>query len=279
MIWKATWHGWDTTRKSQDCDGSGMFILSSDGAEALPEPLLVRILAGLPALDLVLVCRLVCSQWKALVDGGALWLLKCQAEGFAGNDADVEGTESWQTVYFLNKKKRNLIKNPNGEEGLQHWEDVQNGGDGWKTEELPGDFGKDFPRDEVHTYFVSSFDWCSKSQVIDLQAEGYWEELMDTTQPKIVVKDWYASRCDAGCLYNLKVKLLSASEDVVAEFESETIAVPQDNEGEWTEITHTFAEYGPGVRFVHFEHGGQDTLFWKGWYGARVTSSMVMVEP
>ncbi|XP_034263634.1 F-box only protein 2 [Pantherophis guttatus] len=158
--------------------------------DALPEPLLVRILAGLPALDLVLVCRLVCSQWKALVDGGALWLLKCQEEGFAGKDVDEEGAESWQTLYFLHKKKRNLVKNPNGEEGLQHWEDVQNGGDGWKVEELPGDFGKDFPKEEVHTYFVSSFDWCSKSQIIDLQAEGYWEELMDTTQPKIVVKDW-----------------------------------------------------------------------------------------
>uniref|UniRef100_A0A670Z6H0 F-box protein 2 n=1 Tax=Pseudonaja textilis TaxID=8673 RepID=A0A670Z6H0_PSETE len=204
--------------------------------DALPEPLLVRILASLPALDLVLVCRLVCSQWKALVDGGALWLLKCQEEGFVGKDVEAEGSESWQTVYFLHKKKRNLIKNPNGEEGLQHWEDVQNGGDGWKVEELPGDFGKDFPREEVRTYFVSSFDWCSKSQIIDLQAEGYWEELMDTTQPKIVVKDWYAARCDAGCLYHLKVKLLSANEDVVAEFESETIAVPQDNEGEWAEV-------------------------------------------
>ncbi|XP_070812401.1 LOW QUALITY PROTEIN: F-box only protein 2 [Pituophis catenifer annectens] len=251
----------------------------SSPMDALPEPLLVRILAGLPALDLVLVCRLVCSQWKALVDGGALWLLKCQEEGFAGKDADEEGAESWQTLYFLHKKKRNLVKNPNGEEDLQHWEDVQNGGDGWKVEELPGDFGKDFPKEEVHTYFVSSFDWCSKSQIIDLQAEGYWEELMDTTQPKIVVKDWYAARCDAGCLYHLKVKLLSANEDTVAEFESETIAVPQDNEGEWAEITHTFADYGPGVRFVRFEHGGQDTVFWKGWYGARVTSSTVTVEP
>ncbi|KAM6435620.1 F-box only protein 2-like [Liasis olivaceus] len=247
--------------------------------EALPEPLLVRILASLPATQLVLACRLVCSQWKALVDGAALWLLKCQAEGFAGQDAEVEGADSWQTVYFLNKRKRNLIRNPNGEEGLQYWENVQNGGDGWKVEELPGDFGKDFPSDEVHAYFVSSFDWCSKSQVIDLRAEGYWEELMDTVQPKIVVKDWYAARCDAGCLYNLKVKLLSANEDLVAEFASETIAVPQDNEGEWAEITHTFTEYGPGVRFIHFEHGGQDTVFWKGWYGARVTSSAVLVEP
>lgn len=34
------------------------------------------------------------------------------------------------------------------------------------------------------------FRWCRKAQVIDLRAEGYWEELMDTTQPKVVVKDW-----------------------------------------------------------------------------------------
>ncbi|XP_058010676.1 stonustoxin subunit alpha-like isoform X2 [Ahaetulla prasina] len=191
----------------------------------------------------------------------------------------VEGAESWQILYFLHNKKRNLVKNPNGEEGLQHWKDVQNGGDGWKVEELPGDSGKDFPREEVHTYFVSSFGWCSKSQIIDLQAEGYWEELMDTTQPKIVVKDWYAGRCDAGCLYHLKVKLLSAKKDVVAEFKSETISVPLDKEGEWAEVTHTFADYGPGVRFVHFEHSGKDTVVWKGWYGARVTSSTVTVEP
>lgn len=31
---------------------------------------------------------------------------------------------------------------------------------------------------------------CLKSQVVDLKAEGYWEELMDTTRPDIEVKDW-----------------------------------------------------------------------------------------
>lgn len=31
---------------------------------------------------------------------------------------------------------------------------------------------------------------CLKSQVVDLKAEGYWEELMDTTRPDIKVKDW-----------------------------------------------------------------------------------------
>lgn len=37
---------------------------------------------------------------------------------------------------------------------------------------------------------ILCFRWCRKAQVIDLRAEGYWEELMDTTQPKIMVRDW-----------------------------------------------------------------------------------------
>lgn len=31
---------------------------------------------------------------------------------------------------------------------------------------------------------------CLKSQIIDLRAEGYWEELLDKFRPDIVVKDW-----------------------------------------------------------------------------------------
>lgn len=45
------------------------------------------------------------------------------------------------------------------------------------------------------------------------------------------------------------------------------------------QISHTFTDYGPGVRFVRFEHGGQDCVYWKGWFGARVTNSSVWVEP
>lgn len=45
------------------------------------------------------------------------------------------------------------------------------------------------------------------------------------------------------------------------------------------QISHTFTDYGPGVRFVRFEHAGQDSVYWKGWFGARVTNSSVWVEP
>jgi hypothetical protein len=81
----------------------------------LPEPLLLRVLAELPAAELVQACRLVCLRWKELVDGAPLWLLKCQQEGLVPEgDADEE-RDHWQQFYFLSKRRRNLLRNPCGE--------------------------------------------------------------------------------------------------------------------------------------------------------------------
>ncbi|XP_040182254.1 F-box only protein 2-like [Rana temporaria] len=173
---------------------------------------------------------------------------------------------------------KNLIKNGCGEEEFDFWEIGVNGGDGWKVEEAPGDCGASFPDDGVQKYFASSFEWCSKSQLIDLVAEGFSEEVLDNEQPNIVVSDWYCGRTDAGCLYELCVELLSDTRDAISEHKSETIAIPQSTESIWSEVTHTFSGYGPGVRFVKFMHGGQDSVFWKGWFGVRVTNSSVKVE-
>lgn len=37
-------------------------------------------------------------------------------------------------------------------------------------------------------YYVHS--WFSTDQVVDLKAEGLWEELLDEFQPEIVIQDW-----------------------------------------------------------------------------------------
>ena len=48
----------------------------------------------------------------------------------------------------------------------------------------------------------------------------------------------YSGRRDAGCLYELTVKLLSEHEDVLAEFNSGQVAVPQDSDdGGWIEVS------------------------------------------
>ena len=45
------------------------------------------------------------------------------------------------------------------------------------------------------------------------------------------------------------------------------------------QMTHVFRNYGPGVRYVKFVHGGKDNKYWKGWYGIRVTDSCVEISP
>jgi hypothetical protein len=44
------------------------------------------------------------------------------------------------------------------------------------------------------------------------------------------------------------------------------------------QVSHTFSDYPPGVRHILFQHGGKDTQFWAGWYGARVTNSSIIVS-
>lgn len=83
--------------------------------DELPEPLLLRVLAELPAAELVQACRLVCLRWKELVDGAPLWLLKCQQEGLVPEGGAEDERDHWQQFYFLSKRRRNLLRNPCGE--------------------------------------------------------------------------------------------------------------------------------------------------------------------
>ncbi|TRY93104.1 hypothetical protein DNTS_008626 [Danionella cerebrum] len=118
----------------------------------------------------------------------------------------------------------NLLKNPNADEDLEHWEVTENGGDGWKAENMPGDCGESHSDESITKYFATSFE--------------------------------YSCRADCGASYTLTVSLLDENH----------------------ETSHTFVDYGPGLRFISFEHGGQDTKYWQGWFGIRVTGSSVTID-
>ncbi|NXC47322.1 FBX6 protein, partial [Penelope pileata] len=244
----------------------------------LPEDALVELLSLLPARELLRACRAVCARWRDVVDLSTLWKRKCQREGFCVQSWD-RGVTDWKVFYVLCSWKRNLIRNPRAEEGFTHWSLDQNEGDRWSIETLPGAHGSTLPDPEVHKYFVTSFGPCFKSQLITLQKEGYWNELMDEKRPEIVVRDWYAARFDCGCRYELSVKLLSEDYLVLEEFRPEPVVIEQWSDAMWREISHTFSNYPAGVRHILFQHGGQDTQFWAGWYGIRVTNSSITVGP
>ncbi|XP_067826214.1 F-box only protein 2 [Heptranchias perlo] len=241
--------------------------------DSLPEQVLLKILSYVPPKESVFICRLVCQQWKGLVDG---LNLQFHDEASLKENQDIK-PEDWEAFYFCTSKN-NLIKNPCGEEGFTFWELTDNDGNGWKVEDLPGDSGKPFPNQNIQKYFVTSFEWCRKSQLINLVSEGFDAETLDNVQPPVTVKDWYAGRHDSGFDYELHVELLSEDLSVIQEYKSNTIQVPQWSDAEWKEISNTFTNYGPGIRHVKFTHGGKDSQFWGGWYGARITNSTVTVE-
>ncbi|XP_040286333.1 F-box only protein 6-like [Bufo bufo] len=244
----------------------------------VPEGVLLEILSAVPAPDLIHRCRPVCTLWRDIVDSPALWKAKCQRDGFVSNRCK-RNPPDWKMFYFLHLRKRNLLKNPIAAEHFKYWRKNENGGHQWKVETLPGNHGRPFPDKKVKEYFVTSFGLCLKSQTINLKKEGYPNEFMDIVQPDIVIKDWYAARKDCGCQYQILVQLLSQDKTVMAEFQPEPVIIEQWSNAEWSQIEHTFRKYGPGVRYVYFEHGGNDTQFWAGWYGIRVTNSSVTINP
>ncbi|XP_059396393.1 F-box only protein 2-like, partial [Carassius carassius] len=100
---------------------------------AVPIAVVEEILLNLPAHQVVRVCRLVCHEWKELVDSTAHWRERCRREGLQPQDPS-RAIDSGSQFYFITKKRHNLLKNPRAEDKLEGWKIVQNGGDRWVVE-------------------------------------------------------------------------------------------------------------------------------------------------
>ncbi|XP_063108794.1 F-box only protein 27 isoform X2 [Cavia porcellus] len=250
----------------------------------LPPELLLTVLSHVPPRVLLRRCRLVCRGWRALVDGQALWLLILAQDHSATGRALLSlvrsclppagDTKPCPLGRFCERRPigRNLICNPCGQ-GLRKWM-VQHGGDGWVVENNM----TTVPGAPSQTCFVASFSWCRKKQVLDLEEEGLWPELLDSGKIEIHVSDWWGARHDSGCRYRLLVQLLDAGQTVLDKFSAVPDPIEQWNNNVCFQVTHVFSNIKMGVRFVSFEHWGQDTQFWAGHYGARVTNSSVIVQ-
>ncbi|XP_037675077.1 F-box only protein 27 [Choloepus didactylus] len=248
----------------------------------LPPELLLLVLSHVPPRALLARCRRVCRGWRALVDGQALWLvILARDHGAAGRALLPLARRCLPPAgpsllgRFCERRPigRNLIRNPCGQEGLQKWM-VQHGGDGWVVEEnltaVPGA--------PSQTCFVTSYRWCRKKQILDLEEEGLWPELLDSGRLEICVSDWWGARHDCGCMYQLLVELIDANQVVLEKFSAAPEPIQQWNNHACFQVTHVFSNLKMGIRFVSFEHCGQDTQLWAGHYGARVTNSSVIVR-
>uniref|UniRef100_A0A3B3SIQ5 F-box only protein 6-like n=1 Tax=Paramormyrops kingsleyae TaxID=1676925 RepID=A0A3B3SIQ5_9TELE len=239
----------------------------------IPDAVLEEVFFNIEGQDVVCVCRLVCQQWKEIVDSTSYWKGRCRREGLKPYNHN-KTAKGWCQFYILSKRRQNLLKNPKADEDFSGWKIISNEGDKWIIEPESS-----FPDERVQKYFVTSYGSCIKSQLIDLSEEGYGPYLMDEIQPDIVISDWYSPRYDCGSRYEICVELLNHKQKIINRFRPNRVVFPQWNEMQWQQMTHVFRNYGPGVRFIKFTHGGRDTQYWAGWYGIRVTNSSVEIAP
>nr|ADK32635.1 nonspecific cytotoxic cell receptor protein 1 [Lutjanus sanguineus] len=225
----------------------------------------------------------------------AEWKKKCEAE-WSLQGAPMPDSLDWKSVYDAKPLGRNLLKNP-APHGLSKdtpppEPELPDEPDRGPPRFQPdGDFSGWTTSTEVLPYVTSGipegvvicalpqYSWFSMEQVVDLKAEGLWDELLDDFQPEIVIQDWYEESQLHASIYQLHVKLLGADKSTVI---SEHTANPTEDlssySHNWKEVSHVFSGYGPGVRYVHFVHRLKNS-FLNGFYSTKFTGSSVIVKP
>ncbi|MCG9971488.1 FG-GAP-like repeat-containing protein, partial [Christiangramia crocea] len=205
--------------------------------------------------------------------------ITCPGDIEVDNDPGVDGAIVNYTLPEVVEacSEENLLVNPNATEDLNGWTVSLNEGSGWMASG-----GK----------FKSSYNTCdgsavanTKYQEIDLLASGFTEVQLDRS-PIIkigekVQSDWLNNNCGSGELldnYFVRFELRDANHNTIAVYNSGTASAPKRIGTDALLESVEFKDYGSGVRYIYFEHGGSDRGYWTGHYGANFFDSYVFVE-
>ncbi|XP_043293082.1 F-box only protein 27-like [Cervus canadensis] len=219
------------------------------GLNRLPNELLQEVLSYLPPSTLLRNCRPVCRRWRDLVDAWYLWrsILPWKHPDLwpvirtCLPSADDPGPCILGRFCERRPIGRNLLRNPRNSRGL--------GGEPRKGSLCQHVGGRERGR------------WCQQKQVLDLEKEGLWRELLDSGNIEICVSDWWFDDRDADCLYRLIVQLLDANQVVLHHFSPLPFPSDRLRNGFFFEVSHLFSNLKKGVRFVSFEHWVRDSEF------------------
>ncbi len=186
------------------------------------------------------------------------------------------GVEYFAKVRARTKSFVNVLKNGDGNDGLNSWKILDNGGHKWKTEQGPA---ATCFASEGDTSFVTSFNLCKKEQTIDLMQSGFIQEWLDQS-PEIRVSEWICSRSDCQGKYRLYVELRDAEHRKIQSFDTGLILAPIKGGWvhPWKRISQCFKNYQGAVRYVYFEHSGIDSKWWAGHYGSKMTGARVEIR-
>ncbi len=157
---------------------------------------------------------------------------------------------------------QNLLANPSFESGFNNWAKTD-GGNGWY---LNTNFGR-----TGNQSIVSSHQWCTVTQSVDLLAAGFTEEELDSGSFTIDYHTWITSGW--GGNYYITVEARNSSNAVVASSNIGTALSPIVfyDISYWQRIIKQhgsrFTVSSTGVRYINIVLGGKDNRSWAGHYG------------
>uniref|UniRef100_A0A4W2CDZ6 F-box domain-containing protein n=1 Tax=Bos indicus x Bos taurus TaxID=30522 RepID=A0A4W2CDZ6_BOBOX len=248
--------------------------------DQLPNELLQEVLSYLPPGTLLRHCRPVCRRWRDLVDGWDLWrsILPWKHPDLwpvirtCLPPADDPGPCTLGRFCELRPIGRKLLRNSQNSRGLERGRHQTHGALGlhdWTEEKENLEV---MPRAYMQTSFLSSYRRYHKKQVLDLEKEGLWRELLDSGNIEICVSDWRNDRQGIDCIYQLTVHLLDANQAILDHFS------PLINLFFCLQASHVFSNIKKGVCFVSFERHIWDLEFRNEQYGVCLMNSTVFVR-
>jgi len=157
------------------------------------------------------------------------------------------------------------------------WNTLSSGGNGWRLfrcippKTIPKEVGQ-------VTYFATSNFSCTKEQWVSLADNGVDSTIVDTFQPDINIEEFYSKSRDHGATYEMQVCLLDGCGNVVGKSFTFRDDMEEEDTDSWRKVSHTFKDYGVGVRYIKFYHGGMASDMDEGWFGSRMTGASVKIK-
>ncbi|XP_032344067.1 F-box only protein 27 [Camelus ferus] len=252
------------------------------GLSQLPPELLLAVLSLLPPRTLLGRCRQVCRRWRALVDAPGLWL-KILARDHRAlwpvvrsclPRADAASACLLGRFCARGPIGRNLLCKREREGSLWKSMVVQDLDDldmeeSWEV----------MPRAPLRICFRSPYRWYhKKKQVLDLEEEGFWPELLDSGKIEICFSDWWTDQQDINSIYRLTIQLLDANQAILDQFSTTLFPIRNRRHTSFLEVSHVFSNLKTGVRFVSLEHWVREMEFCSKHYGIYLPNSSVIVQ-
>ena len=168
----------------------------------------------------------------------------------------------------LQAQCNNVATNGDASGGLTGWNFSTGTGTNWTIQ-----------NNTYGSAFVSSYNWCTMNQTIDLWANGYSAVYLDNQQPEISYMQMYVGHTvNFADKYYFKVELRNSNNQVMDSYSLGSQNSPITTTSAWDTVSGSFTNYGNGARYVRIECGGDDAEYWAGYYGTVIDNTIISVE-